>query len=153
MEYHLPSVLSKKYFHLCLYFTFLVLSVCPGLITFLYFHVLCLNWCDIENYGWELSTSCLLSKDELLTPNIDEVMVVWFFRRRALKTEIGKIWPSQFWYIICFFAHARAKLLNFLQRTVWRHSQSLKSWFKTAHQLLRNNCAKFGTSHFSAKSC
>ena len=28
-----------------------------------------------------------LSKDELLTPNIDEVMVVWIFRRRAKNTQ------------------------------------------------------------------
>ena len=29
---------------------FVILSVCPGLITFLYFHFLCLNWCVIARY-------------------------------------------------------------------------------------------------------
>ena len=35
---------------------FRLLSVCPGLIFFLYFHVLCLNCFVIERYGRELYT-------------------------------------------------------------------------------------------------
>ena len=31
--------------------------------------------------------SCLLSKDEPLTPNIDGVMALWIFRRRAQNTQ------------------------------------------------------------------
>ena len=41
--------------HLRIFLRYL-LFVCPGLITFLYFHFLCLKWCVIEMYGWELST-------------------------------------------------------------------------------------------------
>ena len=38
----------------------------------------------------DMVKSSLLSKDELLTPNIDKVMGVWKFRRKAQNTKIGK---------------------------------------------------------------
>ena len=41
----------------------------------------------------------LLSKDELPTSNIDKVMGVWIFRRRAQNTKIGKKWTSRFWFL------------------------------------------------------
>ena len=47
----------------------------------------------------DMVKSSQLSKDEPLTPNVNKVMGVWFFRRRAQNTKIGKIWTSQF----CFF--------------------------------------------------
>ena len=34
--------------------------------------------------------SCLLSKDEPLTPDIDGVIALWIFRRRAQNMKIGK---------------------------------------------------------------
>ena len=37
--------------------------------------ILCLNWC-MYYASKGMVESCLLSKDELLTPNIDEVMTV-----------------------------------------------------------------------------
>ena len=43
-----------------------------------------------------MTDSCLLPKDELPTPNIDEVMIVWIFRRRAQNTKIGEHLTSQF---------------------------------------------------------
>ena len=49
-----------------------VLSVCPGLITFLYFHFYVLIGVLLKG----MVESCLLFNDELLTPNIDEVMAV-----------------------------------------------------------------------------
>ena len=49
-----------------------ILSVCPGLIFFLYFHFSCLNCCVIEG----MDESFLLSKVEPLTPNIDGVMAL-----------------------------------------------------------------------------
>ena len=38
--------------------------------------------------------SSLLFKDEPLTPNIDKVMPVWTFRRRAQNMNIGKNWQK-----------------------------------------------------------
>ena len=42
--------------------------------------------------------SSLPSKDGFIIPDIDGVMTVRFFRRRALKTKIGKSWTSRFGY-------------------------------------------------------
>ena len=37
-----------------------------------------------------MGESFILSKDEPLTPNIDGDMALWFFRRRAQNTKIGR---------------------------------------------------------------
>ena len=50
------------------------LSVCPGLVILLYFHF----YVSIDVLWKGMVESCLLSKDELLTPNSDEVMVFEF---------------------------------------------------------------------------
>ena len=71
--------------------SFKLLSVCPGLITFLYFFVLHVL---IGVLLQEMVESCLPSKDEPLNPNIDEVMAIWIFRRRAQNTKIGENWTS-----------------------------------------------------------
>ena len=50
-----------------------VLSVCPGLIiVFLYFHFYALTVVLLKG----MVEICLLSKDELQTPNIEQAMVV-----------------------------------------------------------------------------
>ena len=67
-----------------------VLSICPRLICFCIFNFYVLFGLVLEG----VVESCLLSKDELLTPNIDEVMVVWIFRMRAQNTKIGENWTS-----------------------------------------------------------
>ena len=38
----------------------------------------------------DMIESSLLPKDEPLSPNIDKVVRVWIFRRRAQNTKIGK---------------------------------------------------------------
>ena len=73
---------------------------------------------------------CLLSKDEPLTPNIDKVVAVWCFRRRVLKTKIGKTLTSWFRYMICFSAHTGANLLKCLQGTALKRSRPLKKYSK-----------------------
>ena len=42
-----------------------------------------------------MGESFLLSEDEPLTSNIDGVMTLWIFRRRAKNTKIGKNWTSR----------------------------------------------------------
>ena len=63
-----------------------LLSVCPGLMIFLYFHFYVLTVVLLKDMG----ESFLLSEDELLTPNIDWVVALWIFRNRSQNTKIGQ---------------------------------------------------------------
>ena len=58
-------------------------TVCLGWTIFSYFLFLC--WFDMLLKS--MGESFLLSKDEPLTPNIDGVMALWIFRRRAQTAE------------------------------------------------------------------
>ena len=125
-----------------------LLSVCLGLITLLYFHFYVLIGVLLKG----VVKSCLLSKDELLTPNIDEDMTVWIFRRRAQNTKMAKIGLRIFSFQI-YSRPAWTQSCSFFQGTVSKRCHPLKKiWSSTVHQLLRNNCAKFGTAHFPAKA-
>ena len=62
---------------------------------FLCCRFLCLNWCLLKS----MIESYLLFKDELLALNIDEVMAVGIFRRRAQNTKIGKHWTPCFRFL------------------------------------------------------
>ena len=54
--------------------------------------------------------SSLLSQYELVTSNIDNVMGVWIFRRRAQNTKFGKNWMPRFWFI--FSKSGKIKLVQ-----------------------------------------
>ena len=55
--------------------------------------------------------SFLLSKDEPLTPNIDGVMALWFFRRGAQKAENRQ--KLDLWILVFnFFARAPSSVLD-----------------------------------------
>ena len=60
-----------------------------NVIVFFSFSVLYLMRCVIEG---SMAESSLLSKDELLTPNIDGIIALWVFRKRAQNTKIGENW-------------------------------------------------------------
>ena len=63
-----------------------LLSVCSGLmfVCIFNFYVLTVGLSD------GMGESFLLSKDGPLTPNIDGVVALWIFRRRAQNTKIGR---------------------------------------------------------------
>ena len=99
----------------------------------------------------------LLSKDEPLTPNIDGVLALWIFRRRAKNTKIdqksAKIRPLDSGFY--FFAAAPSRkvpleysTLGFASKRSFKNTDTkpitISSWIK---------CPSFGTTHFPAKSC
>ena len=80
-----------------------ILSVCPGLHdNFFVFSFLI----DVLLKG--MVESCLLPKEKLPTPIIDEVVAVCIFRRRAQNLKIGKKWTSQY----CFLSFFRSAPLE-----------------------------------------
>ena len=74
-------------------------------------------------------TTKYILTDEPLTPNIDKVMAVWIFRKKALKTKIGNLDFLILIYIY-FSAHTRGNLLKFLQGTVSERSRPLENLVK-----------------------
>ena len=80
-------------------------TVCLGLI---FFNL----YVSIEMLLKGMVESSLLWRDEPLTPNIDKVMTVWTFRRRAQNAKIGKIWQKVNFsdLVVSFFSrHSKEK--------------------------------------------
>ena len=97
--------------------------------------------------------SFLLSKDEPLTPNIDEVMAVWIFRRRAQNTKIGKKWTSQFCFLIFLPPSPWGKSLRIiLLRSLQAGGHKKNPGTKPITTSSWINFPPFGTAHFPAKS-
>ena len=113
-------------------------TVClPWTNNFLYFHFFCLKWYVIERYVWKLSTVQRWASNSQYWQSYGTLS----FRRRALKTKIGKKWTSWFWVIIFCLAHARRSLLDFLQGSLLIEVfLSPEKWLKMVHQNRAKNC-------------
>ena len=125
-----------------------ILSVCPLQNYYYFFHALL----GILLKG--MVGSCLLSKDALLVPDIDGVMALWIFKRRAQNTQIDKIWllnstggiyswppEERFWYI-------KPHQPNKLETDAFGWPTPIK----IGSRVVEKELPQFGTAHFPVKS-
>ena len=97
---YLPTRWIRLYITYAYVLSTYILSVCPGLIFFCIFTCCVLFGVLLEG----MVDSSLLSKDESLTPNIDKVIGVWNFRRRAQIQRLAKsgLLKFSFWIYLQF---------------------------------------------------
>ena len=128
-------------------------TVCLGakIMYFVFKYILCRKWYLIERYLWLRTLYC-----PKMNLYLSILMELWHFEflEGGLKIrKIGENWTSHFCFSNCFSAHERENLFKSLSpRTTEASALGEKVRYISVHQLLRNNCAKFGTAHFLAKS-